>query len=386
MKTGFRLFTIILLFLPLSCKKEEPPCTTCPPPPPTNCQYPAGNRSFTWRSDTVAWFPSTLGGVWAFSDSDAYLMGNIIQYPSGHFAGYVGLHWNGSRWDTNINGSVQEIQHVASDVAGDDHHMVSVGNWSITPPKPALGEFDNRTKRWQGYQFQTQGELRSVWTDGKGYFIAVGDNGMVYTKDGYTAGWVYSQAPTDFNFYKVSAVSKDEVYVLGYKNPASGQSYTQVLKYDGQSWIKMYDTEDSTGQALPLGGEQITDVVPMRCSITDSLKLFTTGSNSYLFESKGGGLQFLKINLAEWGLPLQSNGRTGLDINGYSPDDLWIFGTRYNFYHWNGSDFQRMIIPGLPNNDTQFGDQRRMAKTSTGRLFLPTEVSSQVYVVVQGIP
>ena len=374
------------LFLGLSCKKEEPPCTTCPPPAPTNCTYPAGNRSFTWRSDTVAWFPSKLGGVWAFSDSDAYLMGNIIQYPNGNFAGYVGLHWNGIRWDSNINGTVEEVKHVANDATGDDHYMVSVGNWSINPPKPALGEFDNRTKRWQGYQFQTAGELRSVWTDGNGYFIAAGDDGMVYTKDGYAAGWVYSQAPTNFNFYKLAGVSKNEIYLLGYKNLPTGESYVQILKHDGQLWIKMYDTQDPTNQALPLVREYVGDVIPLRCGITDSLKLYTTGTNSYLFETRGQDVPFLKTNLADWGLPLQSNGRTGLDINAYSPNDLWIFGTRYSFYHWNGSDFQRMIVPGLPNDDMSFGDQKKMVKTSTGKLFLPTEVSSQVYVVIQGTP
>jgi hypothetical protein len=43
-------------------------------------------------------------------------------------------------------------------------------------------------------------------------------------------------------------------------------------------------------------------------------------------------------------------------------------------------------MPGLPDDDAHFGNQRKMIKTSTGKIFLPTEVSSQVYVVVQGTP
>src|SRR5690606_24465864 len=186
----------------------------------------------------------------AFSDSDAYLMGNIFQWTNGVFTGYVGLHWDGSSWNTDINGTVEEIKHVANDVTGDDHYLVSVGNWSINPPKPALGEFDNRTKKWKGYQFQTQGELRSVWTDGKGYFIAVGDNGMVYTKDGYSADWVYSKAPTDFNFTEVTGISKTEIYMRSVVSLATGEFYEQLWKYYNNQWVKLMDDQDTTGMPI----------------------------------------------------------------------------------------------------------------------------------------
>lgn len=357
-----------------------------PPPLPTNCEYPAGNRNFTWRFDTVAWWPSTLGGVWVFSDSDAYVMGYVVTKDSPATV-ILGRHWNGINWETNINGTVDEIKHVANDVTGDGHYMVSVGNWSINPPKPALGEFDNRTKRWRGYQFQTQGELRSVWTDGSGYFIAVGDNGMVYIKNGYAATWVYSQAPTNFSFYRVTGVSKTEMYLLGYKS-VSGTTYPQFWKYDGSQWLRLRDDLDTTGTVLkfPEADNSMGDMAVVRCSYTDSVKLYIIGWESYLVESKGNQLNFKITNLSELGLPLRSIGRTGLDISLYSPNDYWVFGTRYNFYHWNGNNFQHMIIPGLPNDDIQFGDQRKMVKTKSGKVFLPTEVNSQVYVVVQGTP
>ena len=376
------LFSFLLFNL--GCKK---PPTQPPDEKPTTCTYPTGNRNFNWSIDTVAWFPSTLGGIWAFSDSDAYLMGNIFQRPNGVSTGYVGLHWNGKKWDTNINGTVEEIKHVANDVTGDDHYMVSVGNWSIDPPKPALGEFDNNTKKWKGYQYQIQGELRSVWTDGKGYFIAAGDNGMVYTKDGYTADWVYQKAPTEFNFFRVHGISKDELY-LRCDKAVPGNHFQQIWSYSNSVWLKLVDNQDTTNTPIkiPEAGFSIYDVSALRCSITDSLKLYIIGDESFVFESKGQSLDFRKTNLSKLGLPLKQNARTGLDINAFSPNDIWIFGTRYNFYHWNGSNFQKIDILGLPNDDNQFGDQRKMIKTSSGKLFLPTEVSSQVYVIVQGTP
>ena len=380
----FSLVLISSLLLNLGCKKDP---TQPPDDKPTTCTYPAGNRNFTWNIDTVAWFPSSLGGVWAFSDSDAYLMGNIFQRPNGVSTGYIGLHWNGKKWDTNINGTVDEIKHVANDVTGDDHFMVSVGNWSIDPPKPALGEFDNRTKKWKGYQFQIQGELRSVWTDSKGYFIAAGDDGMIYIKDSYTAEWFYQKAPTEFNFYYINGITKEEVYITGVQNLATGEQYTQGWKLYKNSWIKLYDTKDTSDTPLHLtASDYPIDMGVWRCGITDSLKLYVIGDQSYLFESKGQQLEFRKTNLSNIGLPLKVNGRTGVRVNVFTLNDIWIIGTRYNFYHWNGENFAKMVVPGLPADDMQFGWQLRLIKTKSGKMFFGSEVSSQVYVVLQGRP
>jgi len=378
---------LLTLFLGLNCKKDEPPCTTSPPPQPTNCEYPTGNRNFTWRTDTVAWFPSTLGGVWAFSDSDAYVMGYIVD-GTPPYTLRLGRHWNGHVWENNINGTFSEINHYANDVTGDDFYMATVGYWAIGNEKVGIGEFDNRTKRWRGYQFQTQGELRSVWTDGNGYFIAVGDNGMVYTKDGYNAGWVYSQVPTSFNFSKVTGTSKNEIYARAGLNLRSGEHYQQYWRYDGTNWLKLYDDQDTTGTPIKLEGTENTmiDVAAIRCSITDSLKLYLIGWESFLLETKGQSLDYRITNLTDLGLPLRALERTAFLITLFTPNDIWIFGTRYNFYHWNGSNFRWMVIPGLPNDNTSFGIQKKMSITASGKIYLPSEVSSQVYVIVQGTP
>jgi hypothetical protein len=336
--------------------------------------------------DTVAFFPSRLGGVWAFSDTDAYLMGYIATGDSPNTV-IIGLHWNGSGWGRNINGSPQDIQHFANDVIGDSHFMVSVGYWSIGNEKAGLAEFDNTTRKWKGYQFQTAGDLRTAWTDGKGYFIAVGDNGMAYSKDGYSATWTYMKAPTQFNLYKISGISKTELYVLGEFN-TGGTTYPQLWKFKGSTWLKLMDDIDTSGTILkfPDAAHAIGDVGAIRCPYSDSLSLYIIGWESYLLESKGQELSFQITNLSTLGLPLRTLARTGLDINLFTPSDYWVFGTRYNFYHWNGSMFQKVIFPGLPNDDVQFGYQRGMRKLPSGRIFFPSEVSPQVYAVLQGTP
>ncbi len=389
-KSTLILFITIAVFsfLQIDCKKEVPPQIIIPPVP-TNCEYPAGNRNFIWRLDTVAWFPSTIAGVWAFSDTDTYVIGTIIDGKP-PYNSRMGRHWNGKVWEDNIHGTLgSDITVIPrNDLTGDDHLLIAVGFHAVPGHEYAgIAEFNNNTKQWRSYQLSTEGELRSVWTDSKGYFIAVGDNGMVYTKDGYTSEWEYQKAPTEFNLYRLTGVSKDEIYISGYENLASGENYRQCWKFYKNSWTKFYDTKDTTNTVLAISRiDSPSGIGVSRCTITDSLKFYVIGNDSYLFESVGQTMAFKKTNLQDLGLPLKINSRTGININLFSPNDYWVIGTRYNFYHWNGINFQKMIVPGLPNDDLQFGWQPRFVKTSSGKVFLPTEVSSQVYLVAQGTP
>lgn len=392
---SFISITILLAIL-ASCSTGTDPKETC--------DFPPGNRDFTWQVDTVAWWPSTIAGAWAFADDDAYVMGYIVDDTSPTTI-RPGRHWNGEEWEDDINGTwgfdnVTETWgdikiDPRNDVTGDDHFMVAVGSWGINSTTyGGVAEFDNRTKTWKSYQLQAaEGELRSVWTDGNGFFMAVGDNGMVYTKDGYQAEWVYSKAPTEFNLTRISGVSKTEMYVRGYISIPAEPNYYQLWKYTGSEWYKLYDSQDTTGVLLQeLGDDRAPllssfgGVAAYRCSLTDSLQLYLIGDDSFLFTAEGQLLQYDAVNLTDRGLPLRQNGRSGLWVDLSSPNDVWIYGTRFNFYHWNGTGFRKMTIPGLPNDDMQFGFQRKMVKTKSGKVFLPTEVSSQVYVVAQGVP
>jgi len=393
-----RFFFLIALLsvvaLNFGCKK---PPTQPPDEKPTTCTYPPGNRNFTWKMDTVAWFPSTLGGVWAFSDSDAYVMGYIVDNKPPYTL-RAGRHWNGKIWEDNINGTygydniTEKWGDIAidprNDVTGDDHFMVAVGWWGhSTTTYAGIAEFDNSIKKWKSYQLQAVGELRSVWTDGKGYFIAAGDNGMVYTKNGYTAEWAYQKAPTEFNFLYAIGIDKNECYLYAHKYLVTGDEYSQIWKLINSNWIKLSDTQESSGEKLDLVKEDYPyNLSVYRCSITDSIKIYVTGWESYLFEGIGQTLLFRKTNLTNKGLPLHNNGRSAYGISLLSPNDIWIQGSRYNNYHWNGKDFQRMIIPGLPNDDNSFGMQLKVRKTNSGKVFYTSEVSSQVYVVIQGVP
>ena len=355
-------------------------------PPPTSCEFPPGNRVFTWRTDTVAWWPSEVGGVWAFSDTDAYVMGNISGPTVPGQKHYPGLHWNGKVWDTTLSWD-DSINSYANDVAGDDHFLVTAGYWDIGDEHAGVNEFDNRTKKWTGYQFQTPGRLYSVWTDGDGYYIAVGDNGTVYTKDGYTASWVYSKAPTGFDLVRITGVSRSEMYAAGVHDLVTGQEYDQYWKFDGRQWYKVFDNQDTTGNVIKLTGDYsaMLDIAAYRCTVTDSLELYLVGTNSFLLQSRGQSLNYSVVDLSGLGLPLHDMSRTSYIVNLFTPNDIWILGSGFNYYQWNGANFQQVVIPGLPPPGTMLG-YRNMIKTKSGKVFFPTQVAPWVYVVAQGTP
>lgn len=386
MKNALLLF--ILAIAVISINSCADPDSVTKPEPETNCAYPVPNTNFSWRTDTVAVFPSTLGGLWAFSDSDAYLMGYIaVRNANNQTDIVVGRHWNGKKWE-NLKDAPMDIKHYASDVTGDDHFMVSVGSWHIGNEKAGLAEFDNRTKKWKGYQFQTPGTLYSVWTDKKGYFIAAGDNGMVYIKDGYSAEWVYVKAPTDFHFRTVTGVSKNEVYIFAGKYTIDGIRYNQIWKFSANSnWTKLVDNEDTTGSYIRFPEKDIStyDVGVYRCSNSDTLYLYLIGNRSYELKSKGNSLDFEITDLKYKLLPFfYENSALRIFVN--SPNDYWVTGLRYRIYQWNGSSYRSHS----PSMKFQYGELWGLAssikKSNSGKVWMIIQLAPQFYSVAQGIP
>ncbi|MDP2301997.1 MAG: hypothetical protein Q8N03_06200 [Ignavibacteria bacterium] len=374
------ILVTILLIASFSCKNNP----SQPPEKETDCSFPPGNRNFSWHADTVAIFPSFMGGVWAFSDSDAYVMGSIfLRDDDGNLQGYFGLHWNGTKWDKNINGTVFEINHDSRDVTGDDFYMVSVGMLGYNNPRAAIGEFDNKTKKWKSFLFETAGELYSVWTDKNGYFIAGGSNGMVYIKDGYSASWNYIKAPTDFSFFDIDGINKNEIYLLGYKNYVTGEGHRQLWKYYNENWIKLIDTEDTLSSFINFQGVSydINDIAALRCEITDSLYLFLIGNESFRLNSYKHTTNYFTVNLKEFGLP---NFSSAVDIRLFSLNDFFVGGYYFTLYHWNGFDFKK--IEPLPyfSNSNQKGRIVKITKSSSGKIWILIETTSQTFQILQG--
>lgn len=210
---------------------------------------------------------------------------------------------------------------------------------------------------------------------------------MVYTKDGYTAEWVYQKAPSGFNFVDVKGISKYEVYALG-DSAIPGRHYQQIWKYSNDIWSKLMDNFDTANTAIriPETGDDIYNIAVYRCTSTDSFSLYIVGRESFEFTAKGNSLEFVKLNLSSRGLPFSTLHSPAGRIYFFSPNDYWISGLRYQIYHWNGSNFQKIEpIQTLPYGQL-WGSVSRIMRNKSGKTWMVLEMNSQVYAVLQGIP
>jgi hypothetical protein len=218
--------------------------------------------------------------------------------------------------------------------------------------------------------------------------MATGDNGMTYTKDGYTAEWVYSLAPTDYHLTKITGISKNEIYIQAFKYTQLNEPLHQLWKLHNGEWFKLMDTVNPSGLPIQVAEAEgnITDLAVFRCERTDSLSLYLTGWESFRFESAGQNLSFEKNNLRNDGLPLRAMGQSAWQISVFSPKDIWIRAARYQIWHWNGTDYRKIEpVPSWPYGQL-WGSISRMQKSESGKVWMLLETNNQVYSVVQGTP
>lgn len=383
------------LLVSASCQQPTENNTDSGVNPSQSCTYPNSSNEFTWRVDTVGWFPTTIGGLHAFSDSDAYVMGYLAQGPKDD--PQEALHWDGTSWKKVIfKNPIQEVGHYSYDATGDDNFMVSVGEWAMYPnSKCGLSEFDNSTKKWKGYQFNTEGPLYDVWTDGQGFFIAGGEHGSMYIKDSRNASWRFVQAPLvegDWNggVTKINGISKNEMYIkLRYYT--NSESIDQYWKYDLVTWTKLFDTSDSVqGDFFGIKPEPVRSfsVSWVHCSMSDERKIYVNivpnGSfpspNLRIYKSKLGDSKLQRLNDDIIYDHLPSN---IFSFNVLTPNDIWMWG--YSLYHWNGESMKAVSIPSIPDfkGETQL---RRIKKSVNGKkVWIRHSLSSQVWVVAQSL-
>jgi len=353
-----------------------------------SCDWPIGNRNYSWRIDTVGYWPSTMGGLYVFNDSTAFLTGNINDKKNNQLAG---LRWNGTKWLTDIYNPAPEYPagHFGNDAIGDDTLMVSVGYWGLNLDQAAIGEFNLKTKTWTNHKFEVQGELNSIWTDGKGFYIAVGNNGIMYTKESPSSDWVFSRMDDGFNLTKVSGISKTEWYLSGYKYSTAYRAFiSKTYRYLNGQWLTLYDSSQNESSILNLRNSLLVNrLQAFRCSDTDSLYLYISGASTFKITSFGHELQFREINLRGLYLDNDESFRSGW-VFGSNPNNIWMPTLYYGLYHYNGSTVQKIeTIPGLPYGDmSHWGLVNQMVFSKSGKIWMLMETKVQNYILIQGTP
>lgn len=368
-----RFLLILSLFLN-SCGKDSNPSDPGPEPV-LDCTSTFTSQEYTWRMDTLGLnFGRTLFPV-AFSDSEIFVIG-ATQLLNGNLAS--GFYWNGKKWSSNIFGTGDDIGNTMVDVCNSAYLMVTVGARYFATEIPAVGEFNNITKKWTNYQFSDSGSFLSVWCDRNSNFIAGGNNGVLYQKLGLNGSWTKIKSPSSFNISSIGGISKDNYFIYSYKwNFEIADFEYEIWENNYGKWIRRYQSSNpglSTG--MPgFSPKKIGGFTYFYCTLDHSSKLFFTTDPSYYYYRTESDSVFKKGTLPFFG-SIDSKEQFPLVL---SPNDIWFPG--YRWYHWNGKTFAEIILPG----NFSLHASARVARTKSNTMIIPA-TDFNYWVVVQGKP
>lgn len=362
MKTTIQLTFLFFLLFAMGCENGSDPEKKDPVDPSVkSCENSKSTHEFTWRVDTIGYSVSNVAGIWAFSDSDVYVIGNLtISRPNDpNPKGSLGLHWDGKTWSKNIYGTWLEIGNDPESLTGDKSELVVVGD-GFGYNVPAIGEFNNATKKWKTTQFTDDGIFLSAWTDGTGYFLAGGTNGILYERKNRSSGWTKINGPLNGNIFSLTGVSSKLFFAFMY---APFSNNEEVWMSKNGKWTQIYSTENpDLKTALPgTKGTRIHHIDGFFCDVTKVFTLYTTSTPFQVFELKEADSLFTKVSI-----PFTSQVPTYWQaIMVIKPNDLWVHGNY--LFHWDGKTVKEIVIPGYPG----YAKSRQVAQTTTGKVFLP---------------
>ncbi len=219
--------------------------------------------------------------------------------------------------------------------------------------------------------------------------IAVPSIGTIAAEQNCLLTWQVVPSPnigSEINvLYGVAVLAPNDVWAVGTFGDSGSVLHSLILHWDGSSWTSVqhpdvigglyaiqalspadiwavggsanYDEHDkSTGNALHWDGVQ-WQIVPgvehggTAISILNANSIWIAGNDIAVYHWNGSS--FARSAIRSTPLPHQT--LSGIRV--FAPDDLWVVGNWFpssigfhiNVYHWNGSFWNELDTPSLPN-------------------------------------
>jgi len=375
----FKIVVLCFYFSIVSCKNPTEN-TILNPPVSIDCNEPKSTQNYTWRIDTIGDFGSHLGGIYAFSDTDAYAMGFLWSNKKN---GTAERHWNGKVWSENVYATGLEIGHYSLAATGDEKIMISVGYASVGNPVHALAEFDNRTKKWKKKVFSQPGQFYSVWTDKKGFYAAGGSNGFLVFKNSEGSDWVEQSVPSEAKgtIKYLKGIDFNDLFITVEK-VENLDYYRQLWRLQNKKWKKIYDPlqPDSVRYLKTNGRTDFFGFDLSYCPSNNLLTLYAFGNTVEIYHYNSVTNRFIEADV-----PYREGiGGSAQAINAYSPNDIWFRGVLW--HHWDGKTVKYLDFPGYEAFDNSWNATR----SPSGKVFIPLGRSEgsfgYTWVIAQGTP
>ncbi len=293
---------------------------------------PLSSHDFHWEIDTLGEYGSGLRDVFAFSENDVWVVGEIItNVHTGDKSNAA--HWDGTKWELHkipavaFHGMIYE-KHIIQAIYGFNDHELWM--FSLIGSSIYINENEWRSE----FVEDLKGIIYDIWGTSSTNLYFVGGNGTIVHYDG--SQYRRMESGTDADLKDI-----DGVY-----DPETGQTRiwvagTGVLLYsEGETWEVVWDYDH------PFFKDNYNN--PNTVWVPDKKGFIVSvwgGSNSgtYLFNQQNPHQHTLLFN----------HDLFSFDMHGNSINDFFIVGDWNKVYHYNGSTVRN--YPELSLDGYSFG-------------------------------
>lgn len=332
MKTLRMLSSVILvagfLFV-VGCKKD--------PTGPTPIKNP---REYAWTIDTITYpgsFQTIMGRIWASGPNDVYIVGHN-ERAFGKMFRFDGTSWTDVRLNQSQGGTISPPIGSLNGVFGfGANDIYAVGERYGNPPTSSdssvVIHFDGVQWREQSV-FPRRGlRLLSLWGATPTDIWAAGTNTLLHYDGARWSHFPIEIPGVGIHFLSISGLSASEVYMIGWREDATGNNDTvayMLYRYDGSAWSLTDSSIQVRGMSLPKFGVILSNVSGTLYSVADGI-------------FRKSGQEWVRIHVGASSI---------VGIAGTSSTRIFAVGTRTQILHFDGTDWY--TYPQFPPGSIDF--------------------------------
>lgn len=284
-------------------------------------------REYTWMMDTISYSEldqTHMYDIWASSPQDVYVVGHCSSPGPGTMWHYDGQSWSTTGYHAAEGGPIQGAIELYDVFGFSSKDVWAAGEWKYrTSHYSVCAHYNGQS--WEEIGQRVEGtRFLSVWGSSPDDIWCGGVNGIYHLEGGEWQAVEVPRPSMRIEFRSMVGFSSQDIYAIGVKADVISpidSTYYDLYHYDGNNWTVIDSTVEAwDGSSLPHFGYHLKII---------GGELYSTYENLYRYE----GHQWVKL--------LEGNIR---NVTGTARDNLFACGRLGTAYHYNGSDWQQLVL------------------------------------------
>ena len=288
-------------------------CDTTEVPP---VMQPKDPRTYTWTIDTLLnnSFQTSLSRIWGNSPTDVYAGGHNSYFPGALW------HFDGKEW-TPVDLPITTFDIYG--IYGFGVNDVWVAGETATDVSLIL-HYDGSS--WKDYSDTNGKSLNGLWGSSSSDMWAVGVNTLFHFNGSAWNKYPFFIPPQGVQILSISGLNQNNVYMIGYRNdvvPPLDTSFYYLYNFNGNQWSIVDSTYNTNDHSVREFGAILKTIGGELYSASD--RLFKKVGNDWIIINDD---------------PLV------FSLGGSNSNNIFAAGLYGTVYHFNGSDWKKIIIKG----------------------------------------